>query len=240
MENLPRLFLWAWERPEDFTRQTLPPDMGVAYLAATLHVAGNEVNVAPRLQPLVVPPDLPLIAVCRIEIDERKRAKLDLELVRSLSAAILRCTNAPKAAAVQIDFDALADERGFYKQLIQTLKGSLPASKGLSITALASWCMCDTWMQNLPIDETVPMCFSMGREEPKILAGLKAGQKFGDHWCYRSLGIAIDEPVVNAVVVPFVIAHGAQNKPRIYIYNSRSWSPHTIENAVKIAHGHLE
>jgi len=240
MDNLPHLVLWAWERPEDFTRQALPRDLGVAYLAATLHLVGGAVKIAPRLQPLLVPPDLPLIAVCRIEIAEHKRDKLDSELARTLSTAILRLTDKPKVAALQIDFDALSDERGFYRQLMQMLRGNMPASRGLSITALASWCLCDTWMQNLPTDETVPMCFSMGREEHNILVGLKAGQKFGDRKCYRSLGISIDEKAVNAVVVPYVLAHSGGAKPRIYFYNPRSWTHDSIEKAVAIARGGVQ
>jgi hypothetical protein len=239
MSGLPNIFLWAWERPEDFTRQSLPPGIGIAYLAATIYVVGDNVKVAPRRQPLLVASTVPLITVCRIEIDERKRAALGSELSKSVCASILRYGN-PKALAVQVDFDALYDERGFYRDLLQRLRRELPSSKGLSITALASWCMCDAWMQRLPIDESVPMCFSMGRDVHNILVDLKAGHAYGDARCNGSLGISIDEPGVNAVVVPIALARHPPAHTRIYVFNRNRWSFASIHRAIEIARGRVK
>ena len=80
--TLPRVMLWAWERPEDL-RSIDPHTTGVAFLAGTVEIralnagtAGSEAGVAsveatvvlhPRLQPLLVPPGTALMAVVRVE-----------------------------------------------------------------------------------------------------------------------------------------------------------------------------
>ena len=67
VENkFPKVILWAWERPEDL--QFLDPErFGVAFLAQTLELQGDEVVFRPRRQPLKVGPEIKLIAVTRIE-----------------------------------------------------------------------------------------------------------------------------------------------------------------------------
>src|ERR1043166_98843 len=64
--QFPRVMLWAWERPEDLTFLD-SQNYGVAYLAQTLTLKGDEVIFSFRHQPLQVPPDAKVIAVTRIE-----------------------------------------------------------------------------------------------------------------------------------------------------------------------------
>jgi len=239
MADLPNIFLWAWERPEDFSHVALPPGVGIAYLSATVHIIRDKVVVLPRRQPLLVPPAVPLIAVFRIEVDERQRGVLGPDQTKSICAGILRSVNNSRLRAVQVDFDALRDEREFYKDLLQELRAQLPQSLGLSITALASWCMCDTWMQNLPIDESVPMCFSMGRDADNVLVSLKARNPYGDKRCNRALGISMDEPNVNEVVVPSAFRRNPAEQTRIYIFSGKPWSPASVQRAFEIAHGNV-
>src|SRR5215212_6468483 len=66
MDRLPRLVLWAWERPVDL--RVLPAGVGVAFLAQTVTATARGHVVLPRRQPLRVSPDTPLIAVTRIEM----------------------------------------------------------------------------------------------------------------------------------------------------------------------------
>src|SRR5690349_24446325 len=67
--GFPKKILWAWERPEDLefldTNQ-----FGVAFLAQTLVLQGDEVVFKPRHQPLKVRPETKLIAVTRIDSRE--------------------------------------------------------------------------------------------------------------------------------------------------------------------------
>ncbi len=55
LAGFPKIMLWAWERPEDLNFVD-PRQSGVAFLARTLALRGEQVVVRPRLQPLKVPP----------------------------------------------------------------------------------------------------------------------------------------------------------------------------------------
>ena len=112
--ELPRLMLWAWERPEDL-RGIDPRTAGVAFLARTLYLSGDNVGVRPRLQPLRVAAGTPLVAVVRIETTQGKPPTYSTHQ-RSLSVdAISNAAQIPGLRGVQIDFDARASEREFYR-----------------------------------------------------------------------------------------------------------------------------
>jgi hypothetical protein len=233
MSGLPRVFLWAWERPDDL--RTLPANVGVAYLAATLRIVGDRVIVLPRMQPLMVPKNVVLISVIRIEVDERQRTELTDRCAHQISSSICKFANLPRTGAVQVDFDARQDERDFYRRLLGYLRASLPVSQPISITALASWCMCDNWMQRLPVDESVPMFFSMGPETHNVLADVELGRRFGDRRCDRSLGISLDEPGVNAVALSAARQRNFEQPIRLYMFSSKKWSDKSIQRALQLA-----
>jgi len=67
-DRLPRLMLWAWERPTDLSFIN-PKETGVAFLARSINLRGAEVSVRPRLQTLDLPAGTPVIAVARVETD---------------------------------------------------------------------------------------------------------------------------------------------------------------------------
>jgi hypothetical protein len=233
MSDLPHVFLWAWERPDDL--RTVPTDVGVAYLAATLRIVGDRVIVVPRMQPLMVPKNVELISVIRIEVDEHQRTELTDRCAQQTSNSICKFANLPRTRAVQVDFDARQDERDFYRRLLSYLRTALPASQPISITALASWCMCDNWMQRLPIDESVPMFFSMGPETHNVLADVELGRRFGDRRCDLSLGLSLDEPGVNAVALPAARRRNLEQPIRLYIFSSKKWSGKSIQRALQLA-----
>src|SRR6516165_7814480 len=66
--DLPPLMLWAWDRDDDL-RFLDTRDTGVAYLAATLTLRGEEVVLAPRHNPLALPAGVSRVAVVHVESD---------------------------------------------------------------------------------------------------------------------------------------------------------------------------
>jgi hypothetical protein len=124
-----------------------------------------------------------------------------------------------RISAIQIDFDARKSERGFYRDLLRQLRGRLPAGLPLSITALASWCVYDNWIGDLPVDEAVPMLFRMGVDDLQVRLHLEAGRDFQPEICRQSLGISIDEPL-----------RGLPAGRRLYIFNPKRWSPEAVRN----------
>ena len=67
MKAVPRLVLWAWERPEDL-RFLDPQPVAVAFLAGTVELRHAEMGFRPRLQPLHVSRRMKLLAVVRVEV----------------------------------------------------------------------------------------------------------------------------------------------------------------------------
>ena len=216
----PSVFLWAWERPEDL-RFLDPSEAGVAFLAGTIVLSGDEVVVSPRLQPLRTAPGTSLIPVVRVETD---RAGLSSSQLQRTADAIERLTFSDSADAVQIDFDATTSERGFYRDLLLELDKRRESQVPLVITALASWCLGDPWIRELPIADAVPMLFEMGPDEEIVKRHLREGRDFSLSVCRQSLGLSTEEPL--------------GERPagrRTYIFNAKPWERHKAREAIREA-----
>jgi len=202
--SAPRVTRWAWERPEDLRQ--LPGD--VAFLAATVRV-GERVDVRPRQQPLAVAPEARLTAVVRIEV--AAGARLDAAVRKRIVATARRA--AARTAALQIDYDARRSERPFYRALLGDLAAALPQHR-LSITALASWCLYDPWIDELDmIEEAVPMLFEMGADSRRVRAALASGADFVSPRCRRSVGVSLAEPLPDGVLA----------ERRRWLWSARPW-----------------
>jgi hypothetical protein len=217
--NFPKVILWAWERPENL--EFLDPErFGVAFLAQTLVLKGDEVVMRPRRQPLIVAPKTKLIAVTRIESQKTTGASVTLSPAqRSKVVSLVTHTMELKnVAAIQIDFDAVTSERSFYRALLEDLRGQLPDNVPLTMTALASFCIGDRWIKDLPVDEAVPMIFRMGTDNTAIRTLLASGKDFRVPLCQRSYGIAVDEPV----------EMNFDPSRRLYVFNVRPWTERDV------------
>jgi hypothetical protein len=220
--EMPPAILWAWERGEDL-RFLDAKKFGVAFLAQTLILERDETVFRPRRQPLELAPNTYLIAVTRIETNKEKnrRPALSDKQKNEIISLIKRTLELPDVKAVQIDFDVMASERNFYKSLVKDLRKNLPENTPLSITALASWCVGDRWLSEMPVDEAVPMAFRMGADDKAIRDFLARENDWREPLCKGSYGVALDEPVQ------------AKFKPnrRFYIFNSesRGWKAEDLE-----------
>lgn len=213
--NIPHTILWAWERPEDL--EFLDPSrFAVAFLAQTLVLKGEEVVLTPRRQPLKVSPEIKLIAVTRIESQKTtgERVALTPWQRERLVTLVLKTLELRNVSAIQIDFDATTSEREFYRALLRDLRDKLPDQVPLSMTALASFCLGDRWLADLPVDEAVPMIFRMGADDKTIKDFLASGNDFREPVCRRSYGIAVDEPLEAKL----------DRSRRLYIFNVRAWT----------------
>lgn len=207
----PRLILWAWERPEDLTFID-PGTTDVAFLAATVYLGGEEVNIRPRLQPLKLPKGTSPLAVVRIEVDRSRPPLLTKKQETLTVELLLGVARKPFLAGLQVDFDATTSQRIFYMRVLDSVRRQMPVGRKLGITCLASWCLDDQWACNLPVDERVLMLFRMGPEGPSVLAQLKKGRRFCPV-CTKSIGLSVDEPTT---FVP--------DCQRLYVFNPRPWT----------------
>jgi hypothetical protein len=217
--NLPPVILWAWERPEDL--EFLDSGrFGVAFLAQTLTLKGDDVVLNPRRQPLKVSPATRLIAVTRVESQKNTGAKAGLTAAQreKLVTLISRTLELQNVSAIQVDFDAVVSERKFYRELLEDLRQKLPEHVALSMTALASFCIGDRWFDDLPVDEAVPMIFRMGADDERIKNFLAAGNDFREPLCQTSYGIALDEPLN----MKFAEAR------RLYVFGREAWTEKNV------------
>ena len=200
--------LWAWERPEDL-RFIDPAKTGVAFLAQTLTLESDEVRFRPRRQPLIVPDGVYLVAVTRIDsvkLAERRPVYSDRQ-IEQLSGLIVKTLEDPRVRGVQIDFDAVVSERGFYRDLVLYLRKALPRDTHLSMTALASWCVGDLWLQDMDVDEAVPMAFVMGADSERIRAYLNGGSEWRETPCPENYGLSGGAPPIPGLVPGRPIYH---------------------------------
>jgi len=223
MARVPSVVLWAWEQPQDL-RGIDPTRVAVASLGRTLTLSGDRVLVRPRFQPLRVTPGTRVIAVGRIESDDARTPTLSARQ-RHQAVSELAALARPGVVAVQVDFDARASQRTFYRALLTDLRRALPDSTALSITALGSWCVGDRWLSDLPVDEVVPMLFRMGADDRAVRESFATRDDgFAHGVCATSLGIATDEPVSSL--------HGIG---RVYVFHAGSWTPQALRRALDLA-----
>ena len=175
----------------------------------------------PRRQPLEAAPNTYLIAVTRIETikENNKRPKLSPEQQKKIVSLVTKTLELPNVRAIQIDFDVVVSERGFYRNLIIDLKNQLPENTPLTMTALASWCIGDAWFNDFPVDEAVPMIFEMGADSAKVRSFLENGNDFSEPLCRGSYGISVDEPLK----VNF------KSNRRFYYFKSKAWEKTDFE-----------
>jgi hypothetical protein len=214
-KNLPPVILWAWERPENL--EFLDSQrFGVAFLAQTLTLTADDVVLSPRHQPLKVGPETTVIAVTRVESQKKTGQKAGLTPAQRerLVTLISRTGELQNVAAIQVDFDAAVSEREFYRGVLEDLRQKLPDNISLSMTALASFCIGDRWLDDLPVDEAVPMIFRMGADNKRIKSFLVAGNDFPEPLCQTSYGTALDEPVEMKF---------AETR-RLYVFDEHAWT----------------
>jgi hypothetical protein len=203
--SMPGLVLWAWERPEDL-RFINAATTGVAFLAATIDLQADGTPRSHfRQQPLRFPKDAAVIAVVRIESPPRYVLP-DPEPIASSIAQIARQQG---LRGLQIDYDARASERGFYRDLLARVRRR--AQVPIGITALASWCDGDPWIEGQVLSDAVPMFFRMGPGESKDMPIRASG-------CRGSIGLSTDE------AWPSGRPLGLSREARIYLFNPHPWT----------------
>ena len=213
---LPSVILWAWDRPEDL-RYLAAKRIGVSFLAETVTLGDHVLRVRPRLHPLKVLPDTPLIACARIEIDTKHPPALTAEQLSAVASGLAGLGNLKGISALQVDFDAVRSERALYADLLREIRRQLPPTIPLSITALASWCTGDPWIEGLPIDEAVPMLFRMGPDAEDVRLLSKGGGDFSLAICRESVGLSTDEAIGDF-----------PTGRRRYFFRPQGWSPAAV------------
>lgn len=231
---LPSLMIWAWERAEDLrflagptpsstpspTPSPSPRPLGVAVLRAHVFLAGNQLAVRRRVGALRLPEGTVTLPVIRIEADRAPLPTLDEAQRAALRQFLVAEARAMGLGRLQLDYEALASQRDFYARLLTELRTELGEGFVLSVTALASWCLGDRWMAELPVDEIVPMFYRLGREGPLLRARLRRGVDLAPE-CRGAHGLITDESMTPP-----------PTPRRLYLFSPASWQPVALVRAL--------
>lgn len=229
--HTPAINLWAWERDEDLSFID-PAKVSVSYFAGMVYVRGASVSFRPRTQKLKLAKGTQTIPCFRIEslrgegmpgtVSTSDARMPDLSAANYVVKTIVtRMKELPPSNMVQLDFDALEDERPFYTAILKQLRRELPPNSKISITALGSWLLSDRWLHDGDADEVVAMLFSIGADKKNILDRVQKQDLDSGTDAELALGISANETDTNKILFG---AHLQNQFDKLYIFNSRPWT----------------
>lgn len=236
-QSPPNLMLWSWFADDDF-RPFADRPIGVAYLALSLQFQGQSTVLPdPRSVPVRISPKTYQMAVVRFDYqpDTTHRPAFSATqrtLAVKMIGEIVRFT---KPQAVQIDFDAPRSAWPFYRQLLTDLRARLGPNIFLSSTALVSWCQtANSWLAALPVDEIVPMAFSIGQATAATFTMLEHGGQFAFPGCRTSIGLEMDPGYEVPPGHGYELPVKPRKKQRAYFFLARQpWSADLLSRAEK-------
>jgi hypothetical protein len=198
----------------------------VAYYAGTLYLVSGYVFFKPRMSRLEGSKGLSMCPVFRIENKESEHAPSPDSADR-IAEIIQKYLARHPARCVQVDYDATPCERDFYARVLRRLRPALPKGTHIAVTALASWCLDDRWLRNLPADEAIVMLFSMGRGRNETLRLLEKRRLNTGANMEMSIGISANEALTNKRLRELGVLGAAR---RLYVFNSLSWTGSRFHN----------
>ena len=212
----PDYYLWAWRRTEDLSFVN-SRKIKAAIWTGTIFWDQGRLAVDQRRNPITYPVGMDVVAVSRLEITGIP----DPEATAEIAKAMWRLGESFDPIEYQIDFDARRSQRDFYSRLLGEVRlrvGSTP----LSITALASWCFHDAWIEGLPVDAVVPMIYRMGPEGYYIRKQLAKEREFPAAICRGNVGYSSDEPLAPV-----------DDLQRVFLFHPRPWNERRLAELIR-------
>lgn len=197
--------LWVWHGDHDLRglHRATDGEVSVAYLARTIRIVDNRLEVHPRRGSLLLDPETNRTAVVRIEVQPRTTAGDFRSMQTRLLQAVEPVFREPGVSGLQIDFDAPSSFRRSYAELLDVLRDHTPEGWTLEMTALGSWCAQDRWLRDVAVDRIVPMLFGPGHEQGQLFAALRHGP-LPEPRCRESHGIREGNSLASSASTVFV------------------------------------
>ena len=212
----PDYYLWAWRRTEDLTFVN-SRKIKAAIWTGTVFWDQGRLAVDQRRNPITYPVGMDVVAVSRLEI----KGIPDPEATAEIAKAMWRLGESFDPIEYQIDFDARRSQRDFYSKLLGEVRSRI-GSTPLSITALASWCFHDAWIEGLPVDAVVPMIYRMGPEGYYIRKRLIQDRNFPAAICRGSVGYSSDEPLAPV-----------DDLQRVFLFHPQPWNKRRLAELIE-------
>lgn len=216
-----KIYVWAWERPEDLRfLSNIGDSNNVVYYAGGIVIRNGQLDIQPRINNLLTTQSARLIPIIRIDNFDTSSALTDI-LLQKLEDFIVTVCRHPGVVGCQIDFDARTSERVMYTKLLDSIKGRLPENVPLSITALVSWCDEFSWLNKTSIDFAVPMFYRLGPDRAQIQDDRTGSTFMKSPKCQSAVGLSTDE------IVP---ANKYIRGKDIYLFNNQPWTKENFIN----------
>ncbi len=212
----PDYYLWAWRRTEDLSFAQ-SARIKAAIWTGTIHWQQEQLTVDHRLNPVTYPSGMEVVAVARLEIT----GVPDSAATAEIAQVLWQLGKSFNPIEYQVDFDARRSQRDFYRRLLDELHKRVDPTP-LSITALASWCFHDSWIEELPIDSAVPMIYRMGPEGHNIRRKLQQDRQFPAAICHGNVGYSSDEPLAPV-----------DGLERIFLFHPQPWNEERFANLLE-------
>ncbi|HEY9678729.1 MAG TPA: hypothetical protein V6C76_12015 [Drouetiella sp.] len=232
------VIVWAWEHDENLSYLD-PARFEVAYFTEHVYLRGGNVMCSERTQKLVLPKGIVSFPVFRIDSlrspSLRNKESLDLgpppatAANRVVGAICDRLQELPATNKVQLDFDALQDERPFYREVLKELRRRLPSNMKISITALGSWLLGDQWLRDGDTDEVVAMLFSIGADRGDVLQRLRTQALSSGTKAKLSIGLSANERETNKALLD---SRALNQSDTLYLFSSNGWTETRLKTAL--------
>ena len=210
LAQLPAQLLWAWERPEDL--RWLPADIGVAYVASSISLRGDQALIRRRTAPLLIAGATALVPVLHVDVSWHHPPAQSQGQSDTIIKELLRVAGNGNRNVVQLDFEVGRSQRAFLARTVAAARAQLDPRIALSSTALASWCLDDYWLQEIAADEVIPMAFRMGSAQHALRQRILQQGGFRKERCRAAIGFSSDEPMV------------AVSARRQYYFSPKPWT----------------
>lgn len=187
----PSEFWWYWDRPA----VQLPhpaPGIGAAVVVTHVILSGSGHFRQTRRSALPLPAATPVLPVIHVEIDHARPFAGNAVQRDALRDAVIDAAMRGKSPWIQLDFEVRRSQREFWLSSVAAIRAALPETVRLSVTALASWCYGDRWLNEVHADEVVPMYFRLDAARPDY--ELRSAAGISEPRCAQAHGLADDEP----------------------------------------------
>lgn len=217
--NYSKIYLWAWERPENFSFLKEYSNTTIVFYAGDIVIKGGKATTNLRRNPLFIPNNVksfPLVRIDSFDSPSNLVANTD-----KISDFIIKICGLYKEC--QLDFEARTSEYDFYLGLMNKIRTILPDKK-ISVTALASWCSGKSFLDNLATDKAVPMLYRMGKDSSKIKKEAVGKWFLSNLKCGDSIALSVDELDFN----PRRYMRGRS----VYLFNSNPWTEESYKSTL--------
>ncbi|MDO8467321.1 MAG: hypothetical protein Q7S83_04270 [bacterium] len=213
------IYLYAWERPEDFSFLKNSSNTSVVFYAGDVVIKNKRALINFRRNPLSIPDDIQSFPLIRIDsFDSPNNFESNLSLMSDFIVKICKSYR-----ECHIDFEARTSEYSPYSELLKIVDSELPNTKIL-ITALASWCSDQSWFDDANFEAAIPMFYRMGKDSLAIKKGSVGSWFLSNPKCSDNIALSTDELDFN----PRRYMRGRS----VYLFNPNQWTAESYKNVI--------